>query len=93
MPFSIYDAHIHPTSKREIITNQTLFDWLLLSGGVHFKPDWDSKNEGSMVEGDKDGKKEEIKSFLKKSTDSHNKVICLTCVHFTYQMCLFVLSH
>lgn len=48
MLFAIRDAHIHPTSKQEILTNQTLFDWLLLSSGVHFKPDWDSKNKRSI---------------------------------------------
>lgn len=32
-------------SKQEIMKNQTLVDWLSVSGGIHFEPGWDSKNE------------------------------------------------
>lgn len=46
------------------------------------------------MEGQEDKKEERGNNELsKKSTDSHNNVICLTCVHFANQICLSVLSH
>lgn len=32
-------------SKEEMMKNQTLVDWLIVSAGSHFEPDWDSENE------------------------------------------------
>lgn len=41
--------------------NQTLVDWLVVSGGIHFEPDWDTEDEMKIQEqrwkGYKEGKR------------------------------------
>lgn len=48
---SILDAYIQISlvSKQEIMGNQTLVDWLVVSGGIPFEPEWDSK-DGMKIE-------------------------------------------
>lgn len=40
-------------NTQEIMKNQTLVDWLVVSGGIHFEPDWESKNEMKIEESGK----------------------------------------
>lgn len=40
-------------NTQEIMKNQTLVDWLVVSGGIHFEPDWESKNEMKIEESEK----------------------------------------
>lgn len=38
-------------SKQEVMRNQTLVDWLIFSAGIHFEPNWDSKDEKKKTKG------------------------------------------
>lgn len=90
---SISDAYIQISliSKQEIMGNQTLVDWLVVSGGIPFEPEWDSKDgmkieekhrgsEGGRVGGESDRRKEKTGNMRVEDTTTPVGIEQLTCL-------------
>lgn len=61
-------------NTQEIMKNQTLVDWLVVSGGIHFEPDWESKNEMKIEES---GKRMGIKKCKGRKPLWDNLALCI----------------